>query len=87
MNAKNRREVSLLVSKLEQMAAEFEQIKECVQLLADSEREKFDNMSDGLQESEKGQAIDAAASYLEDAANCDDPQDMLDTLGQIEGIA
>lgn len=60
MNAKDRQEASAILSELEGLQSRLE-------TLADAEQEKFDNMSEGLQASERGQAIELSASNLADA--------------------
>ena len=84
MNAQDRKAVSDIVSKLEELQSQFESIKEEIQNLADDEQGKYNNLSEGLQQSEKGQAIEQAASTLEEAAGADSVQDALDALGNIE---
>jgi len=41
-----------------------------VDSLAEAEREKYDNMSEGLQNSERGQALEEAADALEACSSC-----------------
>lgn len=41
----------------------LENAKSILQTLADAEQEKFDNLSEGLQQSEKGQKFEEDASY------------------------
>lgn len=53
-----------------------------VEELAEAEREKFGNMSEGLQNGEKGQAISDAADALESA------KDQLESaISDLEGIS
>lgn len=66
MNAQDRKalnklseEIKLLIGKLDDCKGELETIK-------DGEREKFDNLSEGLQQAERGQAIEQAADALEE---------------------
>jgi septal ring factor EnvC (AmiA/AmiB activator) len=84
MNAADRKQVSDLVSKLEELNQQFEDVKTSIEELAEAEQEKFDNLTEGLQASEKGQAIEAAAGALIDAASADSIQDAIDALGNIE---
>lgn len=60
MNAEGRK-------KLEQIKSELEGLKDRLNDMAEDEQSKFDNMSEGLQGSEKGQAIEQAASDLSEA--------------------
>jgi hypothetical protein len=62
MNNNDRKELSKAISLLE--AA-----KEIIESLNDSEQEKFNNLSERLQRSDKGQAIEAASNSLEYCLN------------------
>jgi hypothetical protein len=55
--------------------------KTALDSLAEDEREKFDNMSEGLQQAENGQKLSEAADALESA------RDSLDeAISSLEGI-
>jgi len=76
MNAQDRKAVSGIVSELEALRSEMEALRSQVEdigtrlrELADAEQDKFDNLSEGLQSSDNGQAIEEAASNLSDAAD------------------
>jgi hypothetical protein len=43
--------------------------QEIIDDIKDGEQEKFDNLSEGLQQSEKGQKFEETISFLEDAWN------------------
>jgi uncharacterized protein (UPF0335 family) len=89
MNAQDRKQVKAILSKLETLKAECETLSQDLTELAEAERAKFDNMSEGLQASDKGQAIEAAADALEEAAgNAEegDIQASIDALENIEGL-
>lgn len=53
-----------------------------IEELADAEREKFDNMSEGLQASEQGQRIEAAADCLENTKSS--LEDAISSIEEIE---
>lgn len=62
----------MATEKLERYKDSMSDIATQIEELKDEESEKFDNMTEGLQQGEKGQAIEAAAQALEqalDAAN------------------
>lgn len=67
MNANDRKRITKLIEELELFNGKLEDIKNQIEELRDAEQEKFDNMSDGLQQSDRGQAIEASASYLDEA--------------------
>lgn len=83
MNAADRKQVSTLVSQLEDMQAKFDYIRSELRDLADAEQNKFDNMNEGLQASEQGQQIEEAASNLSEAADADSIDDAINALGNI----
>ena len=49
--------------------------------MRDEEQEKFDNLSEGLQASEKGQNIESAVNYLDEAITA------IDAIEELEGFA
>jgi hypothetical protein len=49
------------------IASSIEQVKSDLETIASEAREEFDNKGEKAQESEKGQALDAAATSLESA--------------------
>lgn len=74
MNKQRRKQVAELLAKLETLKDE---VHEC----ACEEREAFDNMPEGLQQSERGQDTEAAADALADALN--DVESAVDALRSI----
>lgn len=61
MNAQRRNEITKLIECLENLASD-------VRAVAEEEQEYYDNMPESLQGGEKGEAAEAAAQCLEDAA-------------------
>lgn len=74
MNAKTREELNKIYSEIEGHKARLEEI-------ANEEQDKFDNLSEGLQAAERGQAMEQAASTLQDAVSSLD-----EALGMIEEV-
>jgi cellobiose-specific phosphotransferase system component IIA len=62
MNKNDRKE-------LEKALALLGEAQEIIDAIKDGEQEKFDNLSEGLQQAEKGQKFEEAVSTLEDAWN------------------
>ena len=62
MNIKDRKQLSNAIKLLEDAQSIIEGIK-------DGEQEKYDNLSEGLQMSEKGQKFEDIVSVLEDSIN------------------
>lgn len=87
MNQKDRKQASALLSKLEDLRCQAEAIAEELRTLAETEQDKYDNMPEGLQYSEKGEAMQAAADALASAADSAEYGqlgDAIDYLGEIE---
>lgn len=74
MNKDTRKQLSVLIDELTSLQAR-------VQELGEAEREKYDNMSEGLQCIERGQAISTAADTLEDQAS--ELTNIIDNLNEL----
>lgn len=55
--------------RLDEMYDTLDQIKSDLESMGEEEREKFDNLTEGLQSSERGQNLESAANALEEAAS------------------
>lgn len=75
MNKEQRDQISKIIGRLSDLQSE-------VANLGTDEQDKFDNLSEGLQASEKGEAIQVAADALSQAS--DEIQAAIDTLEGIE---
>ena len=67
MNKERRLKLNSLLQKLEQNMAELQDINEQLKEIAEAEREAYDNMPEGLQQSDKGYQAEAAADALDEA--------------------
>lgn len=76
MNAKQRKELQGYVDSLEE-------IKSNIEIMMEEETGKLDNMPEGLQESERGDAMQEAISNLESAASS--LEEAIDYLNEIIG--
>jgi acyl-CoA reductase-like NAD-dependent aldehyde dehydrogenase len=84
MDNATRKQLAAIVAVLEDVQSKLESEDMAgVKDAADAEREKFDNMSDGLQASERGQKIEAAADALDEAA--DKISEAIDALQEAVG--
>ncbi len=85
MNAQQRKALTAVIESLK--AFEFpstenlEGLKEDVSDMAEAEDEKFNNLSEGLQQSERGQALESARDTLNDAA-----ERIQEIIDAIEGL-
>lgn len=61
MNKINRKQLSDLISRIETIRDELDEIK-------DGEEEKFDNMPENLQDSEKGETLSEIIDFLDSAS-------------------
>lgn len=76
MNAKDRKKVSEWIDTLIDMKAEIENMQE-------DQQEKYDNLPEGLQDSEKGEALEEAANTLEEVS--DSVDSAIESLQEIAG--
>lgn len=67
VNAKRRAAIALRIGQVEDAAGTLEDILSHVTDLQGEEQEAFDNMSENLQQGEKGQLIEANATALQQA--------------------
>lgn len=74
MNAKQRREIEKLVESLDEIKCAIEEMQE-------TEQDKLDNMPESLQESERGDAMQAAIDNLESASSS--LEEAIDYLNEI----
>lgn len=86
MNKKDRKEITGIIHDLEDLKEQTLEIATRLRDLADAEREKFDNMSEGLQGSEKGQAIETAADSLSEAADACDNANVGEAVDALAGL-
>lgn len=86
MNKDDKARVAELKTKLESLKSEVEAVGSELRTLADAEQEKFDNMPDGLQQGDAGQAIENAAQQLDEAAGSAEDGDLLASIDAIEQI-
>ncbi|AXH69003.1 hypothetical protein SCHNAPSIDEE_53 [Microbacterium phage Schnapsidee] len=74
MNAGRRKEIQALISKLEDLKTLKDEIESGLETVRDEEQEYYDNMPEGLQQSDRGYKAEEAASNLTEA------------LGQLQDI-
>lgn len=86
MNKQDRKELAAAIELLHQAETLVEEAMEKIADLASAEREKFDNMSEGLQASENGQRLEQAAEALESANEDDVLAIIQNVIGNLEAI-
>jgi RNA polymerase-binding transcription factor DksA len=75
MNKGDRKKLNDLYSRLEALKSELDD-------LATAEQDKFDNMPDGLQQTESGQKIETAATAMRES--CDSVESALDSIDNVK---
>jgi predicted nucleic acid-binding Zn-ribbon protein len=69
-------------ARIQKLRDQIEDLKEQIDYLQTEEQDAFDNMPEGLQGSDKGQAIETAADHLSDAVSS-----MEDVITSLESAA
>ena len=87
MNNNDRKQLAALVATLETLKAQAEDIGSQLREMADAEQEKFDNLSEGLQQADKGQEIENAANVIGQAADYLESGDIGSALDDLEELA
>jgi hypothetical protein len=75
MNQSQRKTLSGLV-------AQLDTIKDAINDMATEEQDKYDNLSEGLQQSDNGQKFEVNASTLNDAVS--ELESVINNLGEVE---
>ena len=67
MNAQRRKALADLMDRITKLGKDRDDIKNELETLRDEEQESFDNMPEGLQQGDRGQAMEEAIGELEEA--------------------
>ena len=88
MNATRRKTLSQVIDQIEALKslmetvkADIESIKETIDSERDDEQEAFDNLPEGLQQAERGQEMEQAVEYLDNASTT-----LSDLFDAIDGV-
>lgn len=87
MNAQRRKALKAVITKLEDLESLRQEIKEELEDIMDEEQESFDNMPEGLQESDRGQQMQEYISTMEGAIDDLDSMDIDGLTDQLREIA
>lgn len=85
MNAAGRKELDRLFAELREAQEKVENIGAEIRTLAEAEQEKFDNLSDGLQQAEAGQKLESMAEALNSLADYCEGGDIAAAIDEVEG--
>jgi hypothetical protein len=81
MNNARRKELKAAISLAEEVKANLDCLEEILTVCKEEEEECYDNLPEGLQESDKGDRIQEAIDTLDDAINSlDEIRDNVDSL-------
>jgi exonuclease VII small subunit len=69
MNATQRKTLNEYISKLENIQADLQVIRDEIDQMKDTEQEKYDNMPESFQDGEKGEKLQQVIDYLEESVN------------------
>lgn len=69
MNKQRRHDIDRLISKLQELAGQFDELSNELETIKNEEEEYRDNIPENLQQSEKYQTTDDACSALDNAYN------------------
>lgn len=86
MNKQDRKTVADAIAKLNSLREEMDDVATTIRELSETEQGKFDNMSEGLQQGDTGQAIETAANDLADAASSLEEGDLGQGIEKLEAI-
>ena len=84
MNEERRKELSKAIKILESIKDQIEEAQNIVSQASEEEREYYDNMPEGLQQSERGYRAEEAAGALEEASGTLEEFDIEELISQIE---
>lgn len=84
MNKQRRTDIAAIISKLADLEALKDEIKEAIEQVRDEEQDYYDNMPEGLQGSDRGYAAEEAVGQLDEAASMLDDLDIPTLTSNLE---
>lgn len=87
MNRIRRRSLKAILGQLDELSTVLETVKEALQDVLTEEQEAYDNLPEGLQETERGQQMQEYIEALEGVVDSLGDLDVEDLYGTIEEIA
>ena len=84
MNKDRREQLQSALDLISEAIAKRDEAKEIVEACATDERDGFDNLSEGLQQAERGQQMEANADALDEAVSNLEGLDFDDIVSKIE---
>ena len=87
MNRNRRKSLRTILGQMDELSTVLETVKEALQDVLNEEQEAYDNLPEGLQESDRGQQMQEYIDALEGVVDSLGELDIEDLYGTIEEIA
>ena len=87
MNRIRRKSLRTILGQIDELSTVLETVKEALQDVLNEEQEAYDNLPEGLQESDRGQQMQEYIDALEGVVDSLGELDIEDLYGTIEEIA
>ena len=87
MNRIRRKSLRTILGQMDELSTVLETVKEALQDVLNEEQEAYDNLPEGLQESDRGQQMQGYIDALEGVVDSLGELDIEDLYGTIEEIA
>ena len=87
MNRIRRKSLRTILGQMDELSTVLETVKEALQDVLNEEQEAYDNLPEGLQESDRGQQMQEYIDALEGVVDSLGELDIVDLYGTIEEIA
>ena len=87
MNRSRRKSLRTILGQMDELSTVLETVKEALQDVLNEEQEAYDNLPEGLQESDRGQQMQEYIDALEGVVDSLGELDIEDLYGTIEEIA
>ena len=87
MNRIRRKSLRTILGQMDELSTVLETVKEALQDVLNEEQEAYDNLPEGLQESDRGQQMQEHIDALEGVVDSLGELDIEDLYGTIEEIA
>ncbi|MEJ5966277.1 hypothetical protein [Flavonifractor porci] len=87
MNRIRRKSLRTILGQMDELSTVLETVKEALQDVLNEEQEAYDNLPEGLQESDRGQQMQEYIDALEGVVDSLGELDIEDLYGTIEEIA
>lgn len=84
MNKQRRKDIDSIIERLHEIKSTFEDVLTDVEGVRDEEQESYDNMPEGLQQTERGEIAQEAIDKLDEVYSALEDLDLDDLIGMLE---